>query len=727
MSVSTAAEFVAVLRECKLLEPAQMEEVERTLAASCSDPRALARELARRGWLTAYQCNELLLGRGRQLLLGSYVLLDKVGEGGMGAVFKARNWKLGRVVALKLIRREKLANPQAVKRFQREIRAAAHLQHPNIVHASDADEIAGTHILIMDYVENAVDLARQVREHGPLPWPKACEYIRQAALGLQHAHERGMVHRDIKPPNLLLSVVSRQPSAAKDASRSGIGRGTLTTDQEQIKILDMGLARLHTPDMEGVDTSATLTQDGVVVGTPDYISPEQARDARSADIRSDLYSLGCTFYYLLAGQAPFGGATAMEKLIKHQLETPPPLPPSRRDVPEPVSAIITRLMAKRPEDRYQTPAELVRTLDQALAAVPTAPVAMATPVATPAAAASANTPVEQSSETADNWAKVAVEPPRSSARIPRQPAASWLKSIPPKWLAAGAAVFLCVLVMLLWQPWRRGGKAASPVAKGKTGPPKEFTNSVGMKFRLIPAGKFMMGSPNDEPKRQAHEGPRREVAIAAPFYMGVHEVTQEQYEAVMGANPSTKQVGKRGGPDHPVEQISWHNAVIFCQNLSEFSAEKNAGRVYRLPTEAEWEYACRAGSTTAYSFGDDAERLDAYAWHAGNSDDHTHPVGTKKANAWGLYDMHGNVWEWCADAYGADPPPRFKFASRRVLRGGSVWSLDAKTGQLRSANRLPQSEYFRQWNVGVRVVCEVGVPPADSLESKPAPKKAANP
>ena len=187
--------------------------------ASFPAPRALAGELIRRGWLTPYQVNQLLQGRGRDLLLGSYVLLERLGEGGMGQVFKARNWKLGRVVALKLIRKERLDNPDAVRRFQREIRAAAQLDHPNIVRAFDADEVDGTHLLVMEYVEGT-DLAKLVKKDGPLPVDKACDYCRQAALGLQHAYERGLVHRDIKPHNLLLTP-------------GGV-----------VKILDMGLARL---------------------------------------------------------------------------------------------------------------------------------------------------------------------------------------------------------------------------------------------------------------------------------------------------------------------------------------------------------------------------------------------------------------------------------------------------------------------------------------------------
>src|SRR5262249_37566879 len=200
--MATTAGFQDGLRRFHLLEPAQLEELKRQ--APAADARALARTLIDRGWLTPYQANQVLQGKGQELLLGSYVLLERLGEGGMGAVFKARNWKLGRIVALKLIRKERLDNPDAIRRFQREVRAAAALDHPNIVHAYDADEIGGTHILVMECIEGATDLGRLVKKQGPLPIPLACEYMRQAALGLQHAYERGLVHRDIKPANLLM-------------------------------------------------------------------------------------------------------------------------------------------------------------------------------------------------------------------------------------------------------------------------------------------------------------------------------------------------------------------------------------------------------------------------------------------------------------------------------------------------------------------------------------------
>ncbi len=269
--------------------------------------------------------------------LGGYEILEPLGEGGMGRVFKARHGRLNRVVALKVIRTEQLANPNALRRFQREARAAARLAHPNIVQIYDAAEADGTHFLVMEYVAGE-DLAELVRTRGPLPVSLAGHYARQVGLALQHAHERGLVHRDIKPANLLLSA-----------------------DGTQVKILDMGVARFLQPDETDLP-AGELTQTGAVMGTPAYLAPEQARDARRVDIRGDIYSLGCTLYQLLSGQAPFRGESFAELVLAHQLLEPLPLDEVRPDVPPEVQAVLRKLMAKRPEDRYQTPAEVVEAL-----------------------------------------------------------------------------------------------------------------------------------------------------------------------------------------------------------------------------------------------------------------------------------------------------------------------------------------------------------------------------
>jgi serine/threonine protein kinase len=269
-------------------------------------------------------------------VLGQYLLLELLGEGGMGRVWKARHQLMQRLVALKVIQGHFLADAGTVARFQREIRAAAQLDHPHLVRALDADEVAGTHFFVMEYVAGT-DLARLVKEQGPLPVARACDYVRQAALGLQHAHEKGLVHRDVKPGNLFLAA-----------------DGT-------VKVLDLGLASLVRAQDVG-SAASDATPAGALLGTPDYLAPEQARDARSADGRADLYGLGCTLYHLLTGRPPFPAGTLAEKLLGHQLHEPKPVAALRPEVAPGVAAVVGRLMAKRPEDRYPTAAAAAAAL-----------------------------------------------------------------------------------------------------------------------------------------------------------------------------------------------------------------------------------------------------------------------------------------------------------------------------------------------------------------------------
>jgi serine/threonine protein kinase/tetratricopeptide (TPR) repeat protein len=338
MAANRVVAFLDNLRASQVLEARQIDEVIRAVKLA-DDPAPLARMLIQRSLLTPFQVNQIIRGAGKELALGPYRLLDRIGEGGCGQVYKAYHQRMDRIVAIKVMRKEKLNHPDAVRRFLQEIRAAGQLVHPNIVMAFDAGQENGTHFFAMEYVDG-IDLTRMVKESGPQPVVHACEYIRQAALGLQHAHERGMVHRDIKPSNLLLTKVNGSPPLGL------------------IKILDMGLARLQNPD----EQTQQLTRLGVVVGTPDFLAPEQAKNSSTVDTRADLYSLGCTFYYLLAAQKPFTGATSTEVMIKHLTDEPTPLSSLRNDVPPGVQAMVKKLMAKKPEDRFQIPAELSAAL-----------------------------------------------------------------------------------------------------------------------------------------------------------------------------------------------------------------------------------------------------------------------------------------------------------------------------------------------------------------------------
>jgi serine/threonine protein kinase len=336
VAIASALDFYESLRTHRLLEPAQLALVRQLLQGQPHNPQEVARSLVKKGWLTDFQNNLLLQGRAAELVLGEYILLEQLGEGATGKVFKARHRLMDRIVAIKIIRDELAANRDAVQRFEREIRLAAKLDHAHLVHALDAARVGDAYFLVMEYAEGS-DLERVVQKSGRLQVGHACDFIRQAALGLQHASELGLVHRDIKPSNLQLTA-----------------QGTL------IKILDVGLARLMDSDTQKAQPMAT--QACSFMGTPDFIAPEQIGDPRLVDVRADIYSLGCTFYFLLAGRPPFPVKDWAEKLASHRRDEPLPIGQLRTDVPAPVAAVLRKMMAKRPEDRYETPTAVADAL-----------------------------------------------------------------------------------------------------------------------------------------------------------------------------------------------------------------------------------------------------------------------------------------------------------------------------------------------------------------------------
>jgi serine/threonine protein kinase len=341
--------FLEYLQKSGLVDAANFDTIS-SRHTDVTRGKVMARKLVDEGVLTRYQAERLLAGQTTGFLLGQYRILDQVGKGGMGRVFKAEHRTMRRIVALKLLTGAMLKTDRAIELFLHEIRAVAVLQHPNIVSAYDANAEGGRYYLVLEYVDGP-NLHELVQQQGPLPVGLACDYIRQAANGLQFAHQLKMVHRDVKPANILV----------QKHGLSGEGSPGL------VKISDFGLARLAEPAIShpGMEASpATLfTRDNSVMGTPDYLSPEQSRNLHNTDIRSDLYSLGCTFYYLLTGQVPYPGGTALEKLIRHATETPKPLGAFREDVSVEVNAIYERLTAKHPDERFQTPGEVAQELE----------------------------------------------------------------------------------------------------------------------------------------------------------------------------------------------------------------------------------------------------------------------------------------------------------------------------------------------------------------------------
>lgn len=314
------------------------------------DAQHLVQELVRHKRLTKFQALAVAHGKARGLVLGNYTLLDKLGEGGMGQVFKAQHRRMERIVALKTLPAAAMDSEESVRRFHREVKAAARLAHANIVRAYDADEANGQHFLVMEYVEGT-DLASLVQTKGPVSAAVAIDYLLQAARGLEYAHGQKIIHRDIKPSNLFLDT-----------------SGT-------VKVLDMGLARIEeTPTLADKTADGALTRDGAVMGTVDYMSPEQGLNTKNADARSDIYSLGCTLYWLLMGKPMYEGDSLMERLLGHREKPIPSLIQGRKDIPASLDALFHRMVAKKPERRCQTMSEVVTELEKCAGHAGRAPV-----------------------------------------------------------------------------------------------------------------------------------------------------------------------------------------------------------------------------------------------------------------------------------------------------------------------------------------------------------------
>ncbi|OAI54336.1 hypothetical protein AYO44_03445 [Planctomycetaceae bacterium SCGC AG-212-F19] len=328
----TADDFIALVVQSGLLDQSTLLRYRSALPPDITpvdSPPELAQKLVRDGLLTRFQSEQLLLGTCRRFLIGKYKVLDRLGSGGMAQVYLAEHRQMGHRVAIKVLPPAKAGDPASLERFFREARATAALNHPNIVRAHDIDQDEGLHFLVIEYVEGS-SLQELVLRHGPLHPQQVARYLRQAANGLQHAFEAGLVHRDIKPANLLVDV-----------------KGT-------VKILDLGLARFFADD--GDNLSQKFNE--AVLGTADYLAPEQVDDSHAVDIRADIYSLGGTMYFCLTGSPPFPDGSFTQKLVWHQTRQPRPIRDVRADLPEQLLAVVDRMMAKDPAQRYQTPAEV---------------------------------------------------------------------------------------------------------------------------------------------------------------------------------------------------------------------------------------------------------------------------------------------------------------------------------------------------------------------------------
>jgi eukaryotic-like serine/threonine-protein kinase len=334
---ATVEEFLLLLSRSGLLSSRESSDYLNVLRQARSvptQPATLADQLIHDGLLTPFQARMLLSGRSKGFVLGEYRLLAQLGAGATSSVFLAEDVTQKRYVALKVLLSSRANDPACRRRFLREARVAASLDHPNLVHAYEIESDGSVDFLVMEYIDG-VNLHELVARCGRLEPLRAAHYIHQAALGLQHAYTRGLVHRDIKPANLLVD-------------RAGI-----------LKILDLGLARFYHDETDQL----TREHDGqALLGTADYLAPEQGRDSHAVDVRADIYSLGATFFYLLLGRTLFEGGTLIQKLIWHQMKPPPNLRELRRDVPPAMALLVAQMLAKDPTRRPQTPGEVAASL-----------------------------------------------------------------------------------------------------------------------------------------------------------------------------------------------------------------------------------------------------------------------------------------------------------------------------------------------------------------------------
>lgn len=700
-------------------------------------------------------------------VLGEYELIRELGRGGMGRVYLARHRRMNREVAIKTLSTDLMQQPTAIRRFRREVQAAARLIHPNIVTAYDAGEQDGIHYLVMEYVQGE-DLRSLVAREGPLPVERAAQYIQQAATGLGRAHQLGIVHRDVKPSNLLLD-------------KQGI-----------IKVLDLGLARMDermTPD-EG-----DLTKSHTLLGTVAFMAPEQGLGAAHVDGRADIYSLGCTLHYLLVGKPPLEGNTLVDTIVAHQTRPVPPMRVSRAEIPAELDAVFQSMLAKEPQGRPATMEQVVLDLAAALrpapriqpsprpasprqsqpatpeiqsidappapdllaaAMTPTTKTSPATtkkplvkkptqktpPQKTPLAIRSTTPPSENqptfsaspqpgiSESEQANLVRVATgttASPLATSNVKLAKGQAWQqigrirgqRYLLPSGMIGGL-LLIGIISLFFWprqqeKPISRPNQAdatkngvprpphfSSPAHSGMAQSAQQawsayyglenpyYYNSLQMKFMLIPPGRYNQGISESEHQDWLRLNelaglssppaalPSVEQSIEHAFWLARRETSVAEFRQFVEATGFITEAERTGrgwgmvagqwrtGPafswknagefqlqdDFPACSLSWNDATAFCRWLTERELAQTGSKVvYRLPTEKEWEYACRAGSQTPWSHGNQLEQLRLYAWYADNAQDRLHPVESLLPNGFGLFGMLGNEAEWCQDTF----------------------------------------------------------------------------
>ncbi len=632
-------------------------------------------------WQTAAPISETELMQNSQQRLK---IQRKLGEGAMGIVYEAFDSTLNRKVAVKLLPLNQNKDAKAVKRFQREAQMAGALQHPNIIAVYDIGFFEEVPYFTMALMEGG-SLEDRIDER--IDWIEACRIVRDLADAVDYANRKGVIHRDIKPANVMFDA-----------------QGTPT-------LVDFGIARV-------VD-QAKLTATQAMLGTPYYISPEQATGGALGP-PSDLYSLGSLFFQMLTGRPVFVADNSLGVIFKHIKEAPPRPSSFQPDLPKALDKIVLKLLEKNPKKRYADGAKLVADLEARF----------------PEIFGNRSLTAEDHTKT---WAGLALEEKPADASLyqeaghsvdtglvdetvdaptPRPAPARRREGVRKRLTLIMLAGFFGVLSLgvgfVLVKPWLFSHSDSPPVGSIKQDPPEETETIVSQKdlakakwrrevldaFEFVPwvevnPGSFMMGSRINLRKDEmdVHR------VYLSGFGIMQTEVTQELWQAVMRTNPSC-----RRGASLPVEQVSWDDIQAFITKVNEVLPYEVG-----LPTEAQWEYAARADRKGMFSgsiFGRSPKKV---AWYQENSEGRTHAVAGREPNDWGIHDMLGNVWEWCADYYDAayyefspdqDPTgPAQGF--ERVLRGGS-WS--EPVGQTRVANRHHLPPHAKDCSVGFRLV-----------------------
>ncbi len=562
------------------------------------------------------------------VLQARYVVDRPLGRGGMGAVYFAVDRRLGKPVAVK----QALVAPDLRDSFEREARLLAGLRHAGLPGVTDYFVDAGDEFLVMDYVPGEDLSVILDRTRRPFEVATVVAWADELLDTLEYLHGQHppVVHRDIKPSNIKL------------------------TDTGNVMLLDFGIAK-------GAIAGVTQGNRSLYGYSLAYAPFEQIQGSGTTE-RSDLYALGATLYHLLTGVAPVDAATRALARVEGKPDPLLPLVRLNAGVPAYVSAIVHRAMAISASERPATAAELRAAFREAASGEET--------IVESAFVHSPQDTVVESDATH----------PRTVKEPSNRPAAGETVTVPRESLSGAAAALVLVVVVaavglaVLHRIWMGSAKPEQPPASR----PQVGTapQAPAIEEARIRAGEFVMGSDTGD----RFEQPRHRVRITRDFYLMKYEVTQRAWQMVMGSNPSATK-----GDDLPVENVSWDECQTFIRKLNELT-----GRRYRLPTEAEWEYACRAGTT-----GDHAGNPDAMAWHVDNSGRATHVVGRKLPNAWGLYDMNGNVAEWCQDWHGlysnedqVDPHGPSAGTSR-IIRGGDRSSIAMTCTSATRSNRGP--------------------------------------